>query len=116
MKIKRQNKIVEIISSGDVETQEELIERLRREGFDVTQATVSRDIKELGIIKISGKGSKYKYALPHSAHRDSRHISEKYKSILRETVIKVDYAINTVVVNTYPGMACCRGRHRRYRK
>lgn len=53
MKIKRQNKIVEIISSGDVETQEELIERLRREGFDVTQATVSRDIKELGIIKIS---------------------------------------------------------------
>ena len=60
MKIKRQNKIVEIISSGDVETQEELIERLRREGFDVTQATVSRDIKELGIIKISGKGSKYK--------------------------------------------------------
>ena len=105
MKIKRQNKIVEIISSGDVETQEELIERLRREGCDVTQATVSRDIKELGIIKISGKGSKYKYALPHSAHRDSRHISEKYKSILRETVIKVDYAINTVVVNTYPGMA-----------
>ena len=105
MKIKRQNKIVEIIGSGNVETQEELIEKLKREGFDVTQATVSRDIKELGIVKTSGKGSKYKYSLPHSARHDSRHISEKYKSILRETVIKVDYAINTVVVNTYPGMA-----------
>ena len=105
MKKRRQEAILEIIEKYDLSTQDELLQKLKDSGFDATQATVSRDIKELGIIKISGKGSKYKYALPHSAHRDSRHISEKYKSILRETVIKVDYAINTVVVNTYPGMA-----------
>ena len=105
VKNKRHAKILELVRDNDIETQDELTLYLNAAGFKTTQATVSRDIKELGIIKISGKGSKYKYALPHSAHRDSRHISEKYKSILRETVIKVDYAINTVVVNTYPGMA-----------
>lgn len=105
MKNKRHNKIIEIIESDNVETQDELIERLRDEGYSITQATISRDIKELGIVKISTKDNRYKYALPHTAGQDNKRISEKYRAIIRETVIKVDFAINTVVVNTYPGMA-----------
>lgn len=105
MKINRQKKIIEIIESGSVDTQDELIGRLKKDGFDVTQATISRDIKELGIVKTSTKDNRYKYSLPHVSRHDNRRISEKYKAIIRETVIKVDYAINTVVVNTYPGMA-----------
>lgn len=105
MKNKRHNKIIEIIESGIVETQDELIEILNREGYPVTQATVSRDLKALGVVKVSTRDNRYRYSLPHSAGHDNKRISEKYKAILRETVIRVDYAINTVVVNTYPGMA-----------
>lgn len=105
MKNKRHNKIIEIIESGVVETQDELIEILNREGYSVTQATVSRDLKSLGVVKVSTRDNRYRYSLPHSAGHDNKRISEKYKAILRETVIRVDYAINTVVVNTYPGMA-----------
>lgn len=105
MKNKRHNKIIEIIESGIVETQDELIEILNREGYSVTQATVSRDLKSLGVVKVSTRDNRYRYSLPHSAGHDNKRISEKYKAILRETVIRVDYAINTVVVNTYPGMA-----------
>ena len=105
MKNKRHNKIIEIIESGIVETQDELIDILNREGYSVTQATVSRDLKALGVVKVSTRDNRYRYSLPHSAGHDNKRISEKYKAILRETVIRVDYAINTVVVNTYPGMA-----------
>ena len=105
MKNKRHNKIIEIIESGIVETQDELIEILNREGYSVTQATVSRDLKSLGVVKVSTRDNRYRYSLPHSAGHDNKRISEKYKAILRETVIRVDYAINTVVVNTNPGMA-----------
>ena len=105
MKNKRHNKIIEIIESGIVETQDELIDILNREGYPVTQATVSRDLKSLGVVKVSTRDNRYRYSLPHSAGHDNKRISEKYKAILRETVIRVDYAINTVVVNTYPGMA-----------
>ena len=105
MKNKRHNKIIEIIESDAIETQDDLISRLREQGFNVTQATISRDIKELGIVKISTMDNRYRYSLPHAAGHENKRISEKYKSISRETVIHVDCAMNIVVVNTYPGMA-----------
>ena len=102
MKYKRHNKIIEIITEYDIDTQDELIAKLREAGFDVTQATVSRDIRDLKLVKISTKDHRYKYAL--SAHNDI-HISSKYRNIMRETIISVDYANNFVVLRTYSGMA-----------
>ena len=102
MKSKRHNKIIEIITRYDIDTQDELIAKLRESGFDVTQATVSRDIRDLKLVKISTKDHRYKYALsPH----DDIHISVKYRNIMRETIINVDYANNFVVLHTYSGMA-----------
>ena len=102
MKYRRHNKIIEIITEYDIDTQDELIAKLRDAGFDVTQATVSRDIRDLKLVKISTKDHRYKYALsPH----DDIHISAKYRNIMRETIIGVDYANNFVVLRTYSGMA-----------
>jgi len=102
MKYKRHNKIIEIINENNIETQDELITKLRESGFDVTQATVSRDIRELKLIKVSTDNNTYKYAL--SSH-DTMKISVKYRSIIKETIVKVDYASNFVVLKTYAGMA-----------
>jgi transcriptional regulator of arginine metabolism len=102
MKYKRHNKIIEIITEYDIDTQDELIAKLRESGFDVTQATVSRDIRDLKLVKISTKDHRYKYALsPH----DDIHISAKYRNIMRETIVNVDFANNFVVLRTYSGMA-----------
>ena len=102
MKYRRHNKIIEIISKYDIETQDELIAKLREEGFDVTQATASRDIRDLKLIKISTENHHYKYAVsPH----DDIHISAKYRNIMRETIIHVDSAENIIVLRTYSGMA-----------
>lgn len=102
MKYRRHNKIIELITENDIDTQDELINRLRDEGFDVTQATVSRDIRELKLVKISTEKHKFKYSL---ALRDDADISIKYISIIKETVIDIDYAENIVVLRTYAGMA-----------
>ncbi len=102
MKYKRHNKIIEIITEYDIETQDELISKLREAGFDVTQATVSRDIRSLKLVKVSTPDHRYKYAL---SPRDDIHISAKYRNIIRETIIKVDFANNFVVLRTYAGMA-----------
>ena len=102
MKYRRHNKIIEIITEYDIDTQDELIAKLREAGFDVTQATVSRDIRDLKLVKISTKDHRYKYAL---SPRDDIHISAKYRNIMRETIIRVDYANNFVVLRTYSGMA-----------
>lgn len=102
MKELRHSKILEIISENNIQTQEELIAGLSKEGFSVTQATVSRDIRELKLVKVSMGGNEYKYAT--SSHEDIK-ISAKYRNILKETMLSVDYACNTVVVKTYPGMA-----------
>ncbi len=101
-KYNRHNKIIEIISEYNIETQDELITRLKEAGFNVTQATVSRDIRELKLIKVSTDKNSYKYAV--SSH-DEMKISAKYVNIIRETVIGVDYANNFVVLKTYSGMA-----------
>ena len=102
MKEKRHAKIIEIITENTIETQDELIEKLRESGFRVTQATVSRDIRDLKLVKISTEDHSYKYAL---SHREDMHVSGKYRNIIRETVTRVDYANNIVVLRTYPGMA-----------
>lgn len=102
MKNSRHSKILDIINEYNIETQDELITKLCESGFDVTQATVSRDIKQLQLVKISTEDGKYKYALPR---RDDLASSVKFKSILRDTAITVQDAENIVVIKTYPGMA-----------
>ena len=102
MKTRRHAKILEIINSHSVETQEELQELLRQAGYAVTQATVSRDIKELRLVKTPGQGGGYRYA---TAKGGSEHISAKFHSIFAGSVVQVQYAQNIVVVHCLPGMA-----------
>ena len=102
MKTRRQAKILELIQRNDVETQEELSTYLVREGFQVTQATVSRDIRELKLTKIAMDNGKQKYAVITDA--DSG-MMEKYARVLREGFISMDLAKNIVVIKTVSGMA-----------
>jgi len=101
MKYRRHSKLLNIISNKEIQTQEALLEELKNEGFNVTQATVSRDIKELGLIKIPAAGNIYKYALPSAAKPDS----DKHIAMFSDAVISVAYALHTVVVKSFPGMA-----------
>ena len=110
MKTQRQNKILEIIENNDVETQEQLAELLCKEGFVATQATVSRDIKELRLVKISsvgkdGKQGRSKYSQNSVKNEIDTRFTEKFKSILSEMVLRISYAGHMVVLKTYPGMA-----------
>ncbi len=93
----RQSKILEIISRHEIETQEELAEALKNEGFDVTQATVSRDIKELGLLKTQHSGGRYKYV---TQQRVETALSAKMMNVLREAIVSVVTADNLVVVKT----------------
>ena len=102
MKRERHAKILEIVSQNEVETQEQLIEYLRAANVNVTQATVSRDIKDLKLIKITDKNGFYRYA---AAPGKSERPAAKYHNIVKETVISIDHAENMVVIKTYPGMA-----------
>ena len=102
MKNKRQEKIIEIIESQIVETQEALQEKLRECGYDVTQATVSRDIKELRLTKVATRGNRYKYAVLDS---DDPKQAAKFVFILKETVLSVQCAQNLLVIKTFSGMA-----------
>ncbi len=101
MKYKRQGQILKIINEQNIKTHEQLIKELNKAGFDVTQATVSRDIKELGLIKIPlpEGGSVY------SSARDIPEELDRRINMITDTVRSVDYAMNDVVVKTYPGMA-----------
>lgn len=102
MKNKRQEKIIEIIENQVVETQEALQEKLRECGFDVTQATVSRDIKELRLTKVSARGNRYKYAILDS---DDPKQAAKFVYIMKETILSVQCAQNMLVIKTFSGMA-----------
>lgn len=97
MKNKRQYKILDIIKLHDVETQEMLQNLLAQYGFNVTQATVSRDIKELKLIKRAGERGNYRYEVPEE--------NNSKQSFFVDAVISVDYAINTVVLKCHNGMA-----------
>ena len=102
MKYNRQTEIIALIGENEIETQEELSACLREKGYKVTQATVSRDIRELKLVKVAGADGKYKYALPH---REENTISTRFRNLLIETVTGVDSANNIVVVKTCAGMA-----------
>ena len=102
MKKRRQAKILEIISSDDVETQEELQEKLLSHGYEVTQATISRDIKELRLVKdLSSKG-RYVYS---TGKKNVENITHRAGGIFNESVISIDFALNTVVIKCFSGMA-----------
>lgn len=101
MKIKRHSKIIELINTYDIETQEELAQRLEESGFVVTQATVSRDIRDLKLSKVVCGDGKQKYSL--MPKQDG--ISEKYVRILKEAFISMDMAQNILVLKTVSGMA-----------
>ena len=103
MKRKRHDAIIRIITERVVETQGQLTEQLIAEGHDVTQATVSRDIKELRLIKISDKDNRYKYALP--GRENDADIKERYTTVLKHSTVTVQNAMNMVVVKTIPGSA-----------
>jgi transcriptional regulator of arginine metabolism len=96
-------KIQEIINKEVIRTQEELAKKLQDAGFVVTQATVSRDIKELGLIKIPGNDDEYRYAIPTEQY--PQNIQERLKRMLRETLVSVDDSENLVLIRTIPGNA-----------
>jgi transcriptional regulator of arginine metabolism len=98
----RQRRILEIIETKPIETQEELAEELRQQGLEVTQATVSRDIKELRLLKnLTGEG-KYRYALPRDEYRQS---GDRMARIFQDSVVHMDFSENIIVIRTLPGMA-----------
>ncbi len=98
----RQSKILDIIAGKDVETQEELVAELAACGISVTQATISRDIKELGLVKTLSANNKYKYT---SVKSSDIKISEKLLNVFREAVITIASANNLVIVKTLSGSA-----------
>ncbi|MCQ2418510.1 MAG: arginine repressor [Clostridia bacterium] len=103
MKSKRQTKILEIISEKDIETQEQLLESLKEAGMDCTQATISRDIKELRIVKELTVMGNYRYAAP--AQEAATTFSERLNTIFKQCVTSYDHAQNIVVIKTLPGLA-----------
>jgi transcriptional regulator of arginine metabolism len=102
MKTRRHEKILEIISAREVETQDELVRLLRESGFDVTQATVSRDIRELMLMKSQGIERNLRYAV---APIGDQRIYERYIRVFREGVVSMDFAGNMLVIRTLQGVA-----------
>ena len=107
MKNQRQAKIMEIISNRNVETQEQLLSLLEQEGFRATQATISRDIKELRIVKELTNLGIYRYAA--AANESGGTFSARLNTIFRECVTGFDYAQNIIVIRTLPGLASAAG-------
>lgn len=102
MKSKRQEKIISLVSKYEIETQEDLIAKLHADGVEVTQATVSRDIRELKLTKILTGHGTYRYILPLTGEAEK---SFKFNSALVESIKNVDFAQNIIVLKTSPGMA-----------
>lgn len=102
MKQERHSKIVELIGKYDIETQEELAGLLNEAGYSVTQATISRDIRELGLTKVAAGPGRQKYVL---IRKSASGLNEKYIRVLRDGYVSMDMAQNILVVKTVPGMA-----------
>ena len=102
MKTKRQIKMLELIKKHNIETQEELSDYLQKEGYQVTQATVSRDIRELKLTKVAMSNGRQKYAALTEANED---LSEKYTRVFRDAFVSMDMAQNILVIKTVSGMA-----------
>ncbi|WRS28138.1 arginine repressor [Oscillospiraceae bacterium MB08-C2-2] len=103
MKAKRHAKILELIGSREIETQEDLLGKLHESGFKVTQATVSRDIKELRLVKIQSADGGYRYS-PNMS-KENVDMTFKFHAIFSESVTSIDFAENLVVIKCYVGMA-----------
>jgi len=103
MKNERQNKILEIISGENIETQEQLLARLQARGINSTQATISRDIKQMHLVKEPVGRGVYKYTV--SKNRSRLNFAEKLRTIFRESITSIESAQNIVVVKTMPGLA-----------
>lgn len=101
-KTQRQVKIRELIVKYDIETQDELVDKLNKLGFQITQKTVSRDLNELHLVKVPTPSGRYKYSLP-SDHRFNP--SEKLKRLIRDAFVKIDHASHFIVLKTLPGNA-----------
>ena len=104
MKNARHSKILELIGQHSIDKQEELLAHLRRSGFEVTQATVSRDIRELGLVKVATGDGHYRYVAASGAGK-SAHSPSRFETIFRESVLKADFAGHFVLVKCYTGMA-----------
>ena len=102
MRYARQNKIIELIKAQEIDTQERLADKLNQAGFTATQATVSRDIKELGLIKVTGKSGRSCYAEAPKANKIE---FDKYSKLIKDTVQSVKSSVNTIVIRTLPGCA-----------
>ncbi|MCI9238368.1 arginine repressor [Lachnospiraceae bacterium 50-23] len=102
MKVNRHAKIIELINQYQIETQEELADYLNQEGFKVTQATVSRDIRDLKLTKIPAEDGKQRYAVHQSTEQG---MGEKYIRVLRDGFVSMDMAQNILVIKTVAGMA-----------
>ncbi len=103
MKNARQGEIIKIIQSMDVETQDQLLEELRARGYNTTQATISRDIKELRMVKELSKNGGYRYTM--SQRKPSTEVDGRLRTIFKEGVVSAEAAQNLVVVRTMPGLA-----------
>ena len=102
MKSERQNRILELVAKYEIETQEDMIERLRKEGYAVTQATVSRDLKELKLSKALTARGTYRYSVGTGRNHAG---SVRLNNAMVDSILSVNYSMNNVVVKTYPGMA-----------
>ena len=100
MKNKRQELILRLVEDNDIETQEELISRLNDAGYTVTQSTISRDIRALKLTKVTTAKGVYKYAAPRAFDSGVR-----FRNTLSDSILKVDWAMNQIVIKTLPGMA-----------
>ena len=107
MKSARQNVILEIIASSDIETQNQLMQALAARGVSSTQATLSRDIKELRLVKELAPSGRYRYA--PASHDEAGEHSERLKKIFKESVISCETAMNIIVIKTLPGLANAAG-------
>ena len=103
MKTQRHQAIIKLISEHEIETQDELISKLNADGYKVTQATISRDVRELKISKVLGADGAYHYVLP--GHSDSHHAKNTFKNAYASAIINIESVGNIIVVKTHPGLA-----------
>ncbi len=105
MKEQRKRKILEVIEKQIVETQDELVAALQQEGYEVTQATISRDIKELGLVKVSADNNNYRYGQPQERSGSGANYERRLRRMFKDSVVSINYSENLILVRTLPGTA-----------
>jgi len=105
VKEQRKRKILEVIEKQIVETQDELVAALQQEGYEVTQATISRDIKELGLVKVSADNNNYRYGQPQERSGSGANYERRLRRMFKDSVVSINYSENLILVRTLPGTA-----------